>query len=166
MLIGFSSVNRVFYQFLRVIQTMAVVNKSVLVGHTAQQMFELVDGVEHYREFLPWCGGTEVKLRDSHATVATIYIDYMHIKQHFTTKNSNQPPDLIKMSLVDGPFKKLDGEWRFKALTEDACKIEFMLNYEFSNKLLDTVLGPVFSYIANSFVEAFIQRADQVYGAS
>jgi ribosome-associated toxin RatA of RatAB toxin-antitoxin module len=105
MLIGFSSVNRVFYQFLRAIQTMAVVNKSVLVGHTAQQMFELVDGVEHYREFLPWCGGTEVKLRDSHATVATIYIDYMHIKQHFTTKNTNQPPELIKMSLIDGPHR-------------------------------------------------------------
>lgn len=145
---------------------MAVVNKSVLVGHSAQQMFELVDGVEHYREFLPWCGGTEVKLRDVHTTVATIYIDYMHIKQHFTTENLNQPPHLIKMKLLDGPFKKLDGEWHFKALAEDACKIEFMLNYEFSNKLLDTVLGPVFSYIANSFVESFIQRAEQVYGAS
>ena len=145
---------------------MAVVNKSVLVGHSAQQMFELVDGVEHYREFLPWCGGTEVKLRDGHTTVATIHIDYMHIKQHFTTENINQPPHLIKMKLLDGPFKKLDGEWHFKALTEDACKIEFMLNYEFSNKLLDTVLGPVFSYIANSFVESFIQRAEQVYGAS
>lgn len=145
---------------------MAVVNKSVLVGHSAQQMFELVDGVEHYREFLPWCGGTDVKFRDNQRLVATIHIDYMHIKQHFTTENLNQPPHQIKMQLLDGPFKKLDGEWQFKALAEDACKIEFRLHYEFSNKLLDTVLGPVFSYIAHSFMEAFIQRAEQVYGAS
>ena len=73
---------------------------------------------------------------------------------------------LIKMGLIDGPFKHLDGEWRFKVLSDEACKIEFVLHYEFSNKLLDTVLGPVFNYIANSFVEAFIQRAEQVYGAS
>jgi ribosome-associated toxin RatA of RatAB toxin-antitoxin module len=145
---------------------MAVVNKSVLVGHSAQQMFELVDGIEHYREFLPWCGGTDVKLRDEHSTVATIHIDYMHIKQQFTTENVNQAPHRIQMKLLNGPFKQLDGEWRFKTLTDAACKIEFTLHYEFSNKLLDTVLGPVFSYIANSFVEAFIQRADQVYGAS
>ncbi len=68
------------------------------------------------------------------------------------------------MRLLDGPFKQLDGEWRFKALGTEACKIEFVLHYEFSNKLLGTVLGPVFGYIANSFVEAFIQRAEQVYG--
>ena len=145
---------------------MAVVNKSVLVGHSARQMFELVDGIERYQEFLPWCGGTDVKSRDEHSTVATIHIDYMHIKQHFTTENINRAPELIQMKLLNGPFKQLDGEWRFKPLTDDACKIEFMLHYEFSSKLLDAVLGPVFSYIANSFVEAFIQRADQVYGAS
>ena len=145
---------------------MAQVNKSVLVGHSAQQMFDLVDRVEDYPDFLPWCGGTEVKSRQDDQLVARIDIDYMHIKQHFSTENSNQPPNLIKMRLLDGPFKHLDGEWRFKALGNEACKIEFVLHYEFSNKLLDTVLGPVFSYIANSFVEAFIQRAEQVYGAS
>lgn len=145
---------------------MALVNKSVLVGHTAQQMFDLVDKVEHYPEFLPWCGGSKVISRNGDQLIARIDIDYMHIKQHFSTENSNDPPNLIKMRLLDGPFKQLDGEWRFKPLGEDACKIEFVLHYEFSNKLLDAVLGPVFSYIANSFVEAFIQRAEIVYGAS
>lgn len=145
---------------------MAVVNKSVLVGHSARQMYDLVDGVEHYPEFLPWCGGSEVKWRDGQSTVATIHIDYLHIKQHFSTENTNQPPNRIKIKLLDGPFRQLDGEWRFKALAEDSCKIEFTLHYEFSSKLLETLLGPVFSHIANSFMEAFIQRAEQVYGAS
>lgn len=145
---------------------MALVNKSVLVGHTAQQMFDLVDKVESYPEFLPWCGGSKVISRNGDQLIARIDIDYMHIKQHFSTENSNEPPNLIKMRLLDGPFKQLDGAWRFKPLGDEACKIEFVLHYEFSNKLLDTVLGPVFSYIANSFVEAFIQRAEIVYGAS
>ena len=145
---------------------MALVNKSVLVAHSAQQMFDLVDKVEAYPEFLPWCSGSQVKSRQDHRMVATIHIDYMHIKQHFTTENTNETPSLIKMRLLDGPFKHLDGEWRFKALGDAACKIEFILHYEFSSKLLDTVLGPVFGYIANSFVEAFIQRAEEVYGAS
>lgn len=145
---------------------MALVNKSVLVGHSAQQMFDLVDKIEHYPEFLPWCGGSEVKNREANTMVAAIHIDYMHIKQSFSTQNISTPPNLIKMQLLDGPFKQLDGEWRFKALNAEACKIEFMLHYEFSSKLLGTVLEPVFNYIANSFVEAFIQRAEQVYGAS
>ena len=145
---------------------MALVNKSVLVAHSAQQMFDLVDQVQYYPEFLPWCSGSQIKVRQDNRMIATINIDYMHIKQHFTTENVNEPPYLIKMQLLDGPFKQLDGEWRFKPLSEAACKIEFMLHYEFSSKLLDSVLGPVFSYIANSFVEAFIQRAEQVYGAT
>jgi ribosome-associated toxin RatA of RatAB toxin-antitoxin module len=143
---------------------MALVHKSVLVGHSAQQMFDLVDQVEYYPEFLPWCGGSEVKSREGEQMVAAIHIDYMHIKQSFSTRNINTPPHLIQMQLLDGPFKQLDGEWRFKELNAEACKIEFILHYEFSSKLLDTVLGPVFSYIANSFVEAFIVRAEQVYG--
>lgn len=145
---------------------MALVNKSVLVGYSAQQMFDLVERVEDYPKFLPWCGGSEVKSRQANQMVARIDIDYMHIKQHFTTENTHQPPGLIKMRLLDGPFKLLNGEWRFKELNAEACRIDFMLQYEFSNKLLDAVLGPVFNYIANSFVEAFIQRAEQVYGGS
>lgn len=145
---------------------MALVTRSVLVAHSVQQMFDLVDGVENYPQFLPWCGGSEVKLRTDTRLVASIDIDYMRIKQRFSTENTNQAPYLIQMKLVEGPFRKLDGEWRFKPLSEEACKIEFVLHYEFANSLLDTVLGPVFSYIANSFVEAFVERADQVYEAS
>jgi len=145
--------------------SMAVVEKSVLVGYSAQQMFELVDQVEHYPRFLPWCGGTEVTSRDAETTVATINIDYLSVRQSFTTENSKQEPDLIVMKLKEGPFRELDGSWRFVELGQHACKVEFRLHYEFSSKLLETLVGPVFSHIANSFVDAFVRRAENVYGA-
>ena len=145
---------------------MAEVNKSVLVAHSAQQMFDLVDRVEDYPQFLPWCGGSSVSHRSAEKLVASIQIDYMHVRQRFSTENINRPPELIQMRLLDGPFRQLEGEWRFKALGDQACKIEFMLHYEFSGRLLETVLGPVFNFIANSFVEAFVARAEEVYGVS
>lgn len=145
---------------------MAIVEKSVLVLHTAQQMFDLVDGVELYPQFLPWCGGTDVKWRDEASTVATVMIDYHRIKQSFTTENAKQIPSLIEMKLQDGPFRHLDGCWRFIALNESACKVEFKLHYEFSSKLLESLVGPVFNHITNNFVDAFVERAEKVYGTT
>jgi ribosome-associated toxin RatA of RatAB toxin-antitoxin module len=142
---------------------MAVVEKSVLVGYSAGQMFELVDQVEHYPRFLPWCGGTELKWRDAGTTVATIRIDYLSVKQSFTTENTKQEPHLMLIRLQDGPFKELDGSWRFVELDKNACKVEFRLRYEFSSKLLEALVGPVFSHIANSLVDAFVRRAESVY---
>jgi ribosome-associated toxin RatA of RatAB toxin-antitoxin module len=143
---------------------MALVEKKVLVPYSAERMFALVDNVEAYPQFLPWCGGSNVSAADKDNTVhATVHIDYHHIKQSFTTENVRQPPHLIDMTLKDGPFKHLDGNWRFIPLSESACKIEFQLRYEFSNKLLEKLVGPVFHYIANSFVDAFIHRAEKIY---
>lgn len=139
------------------------IDKSVLIEHSAEQMFALVDAVEDYPQFLPWCGGTQVKWRDEQTTVATIQIDYHHVKQSFTTENSKQRPALIDMKLVEGPFKHLDGRFRFTELASNACKVDFQIEYQFSNKLLELVIGPVFSHIADTFVEAFIVRADRVY---
>ena len=141
-----------------------VVEKSVLVGHSAQQMFALVDKVEAYSEFLPWCDGATILHRDDHRTRATIHINYHGVKHSFTTENIKTPPSSMSIRLVEGPFKVLDGEWRFAALAEDACKIEFRLNYEFSSWILEKLVGPVFSYIANTMVDAFVQRAEKVYG--
>lgn len=143
---------------------MAVVQKSVLVGYSAEQMFNLVNGVEDYPQFLPWCGGVKVVERNANSLVATININFHGVQQSFTTENSNSAPSLMKMKLISGPFKHLDGVWVFKALREDACKIEFDLHYEFSSKILEHLIGPVFSKIANSFVDAFCRRADVVYG--
>jgi ribosome-associated toxin RatA of RatAB toxin-antitoxin module len=143
---------------------MAHVIKSVLVAHSATQMHDLVDRVEEYADFLPWCGGTEVKWRDEQTTVATIHIRYLHVNQSFTTENTKLYPHEMHIRLIQGPFHHMEGVWRFIELAQDACKVEFDLHYEFSHKLLETFLGPVFAHIANTFVDAFVHRADQVYG--
>jgi ribosome-associated toxin RatA of RatAB toxin-antitoxin module len=142
---------------------MASVEKTVLVAHSAEQMFRLVDKVEDYPLFLPWCGGASVIDMDENKVHATIHINYHHIKQSFTTENRRTPPCQIDIALQDGPFRHLDGNWRFIPLSDSACKIEFRLQYEFSSKLLEKLVGPVFHFIANSFVDAFIHRAEKVY---
>ncbi len=142
---------------------MALVEKTVLVAHTAEQMFNLVDRVEEYPQFLPWCGGATVDKMEDTTMHATVHIDYHHLKQQFSTENHREPPLLIEMKLKSGPFQQLDGSWRFIPLNEEACKIEFRLHYEFSSKLLEKLVGPVFHYIANSFVDAFIHRAEKIY---
>ena len=143
---------------------MREVVRSALVSHTPAQMFALVDKVEDYPAFLPWCGGVDIKERHGDRLVAAITIDYHGVRQSFTTENTNVPPTAMQMKLVEGPFRQLDGQWHFKPLREDACKIEFTLHYEFSSKLLDKLIGPVFGMIANSFVESFCKRAEAVYG--
>ncbi|MBX3616919.1 type II toxin-antitoxin system RatA family toxin [Nitrosomonas sp.] len=143
---------------------MAEIEKSVLVEYSASQMFALVDNVEEYPSFLPWCGGTSVDPQDEVTTHATVKINYHHIQHSFTTINKRFPPDLIEMSLLDGPFEHLDGYWQFISLSEHACKIKFRLHYTFSHKILEKLVGPVFHMIANSFVESFIERAETIYG--
>ncbi len=143
---------------------MALVEKSVLIEYSAAQMYALVEDVAAYPEFLPWCGGTEILKREGEITRAAVTIDFRGIKQRFSTENRAQPPQLIEMNLVDGPFRQLDGSWRFKALGDDACKIEFRLHYEFSSKLLEKIVGPVFHFIASTFLDAFVKRAQQLYG--
>lgn len=143
---------------------MARVEKSVLVGYSAAQMFELVDRVETYPQFLPWCARTEVTWRDNASVIATVHIDYHHLKQSFTTENVRQSPRVIEMRLKEGPFTTLDGSWRFHELAADACKVEFQLHYEFSSKLIENVVSPVFGFIAGNLVEAFVERAERVYG--
>lgn len=143
---------------------MAVVHKSVFLGYSAEQMFALVDRIEDYPTFLPWCGGVKVQQRDGNKVVATITINYHGVTQSFTTENINLPSESIKMNLLEGPFQQLEGTWRFKPLREDACKIEFDLHYEFSSRILEALIGPVFNMIANSFVDSFCKRAEAVYG--
>jgi ribosome-associated toxin RatA of RatAB toxin-antitoxin module len=142
---------------------MAVIEKSVLIARTAQQMFDLVDGVERYPEFLPWCGGTELLERTATVTVARIHVNYHGIKAHFATENPKEAPHRMDIRLREGPFRRLDGGWRFIALGDAGCKVEFRLNYEFSSKVLEKALGPVFGHIVGSFVESFVKRAHQVY---
>lgn len=143
---------------------MALVEKLVLIERTPAQMFDLVDRVEDYPQFLPWCGGTECLGRSDIKTAATIHISYHGIKSQFSTENIKDYPRLMDIRLTNGPFKHMDGHWAFTPLGESACKIEFRLHYEFSNRLLEKVLGPVFNHIADTFVESFVKRAQKIYG--
>lgn len=143
---------------------MMQIRKSVLVLHTARQMFDLVDAVERYPDFLPWCSGSKVHVRDAEWTVATLGIEYLGLSTSFTTEN-RKSENAIALELKDGPFHELSGAWRFKALNEEACKVEFELDYTFSSRALETVVGPVFNVIASTFVDAFTKQADREYGA-
>jgi ribosome-associated toxin RatA of RatAB toxin-antitoxin module len=141
------------------------VKKSVLVPYSSLEMFELVEQVEQYPEFLPWCAGVQVLAQLPSARTVRIDIDYHGLRTHFTTDNANRPGEAIVVTLRDGTFRHLHGEWRFHALAPDACKVEFELAYEFSTLLLERVVGPVFSHIADTFIDAFVQRAQTRYGA-
>jgi ribosome-associated toxin RatA of RatAB toxin-antitoxin module len=141
------------------------IHHSVLVPYAAREMYDLVDRVERYPAFLPWCGGATVLAEGPPARVARLDIDYHGLRAHFTTSNVNVLGESIVVTLVDGPFRHLHGEWRFRALAETACKIEFELAYEFAGALLERAVGPVFDRIASTFVEAFVRRAESVYGA-
>jgi ribosome-associated toxin RatA of RatAB toxin-antitoxin module len=141
---------------------MPSVHKSVLLHHSAEQMFDLVSDVANYPAFLPWCGGSTVHESSMHRMVASVAIDYRGIRQSFTTENTLHRPHQISMTLRDGPFNKLDGHWQFNTLRHDACKIEFRLDYAFKSGLVGTVLTPVFDHIARTFVDAFVARADEL----
>ncbi len=145
---------------------MAQVQKTVLINHSARRMFALVDDVKKYPEFLPWCGGADLIKQDEQSTIATLHIAYHGLHQKFTTENHKVFPNLMEIKLKDGPFKQLEGVWRFIELSEQACKIEFVLNYEFANNFLEKIIAPVFNHIANTFVDGFVARADVVYGTN
>ena len=142
------------------------VMKSVLVPYPAARMFELVDRVEDYPQFLPWCGGAKIIEQSGDRKTARINIDYHGVRAHFTTDNVNRPPESIVITLKDGPFRHLHGEWRFRALGDAGCKVEFELAYEFATQLLDKAIGPVFGHIARTFVDAFVKRAEAGHPAA
>jgi ribosome-associated toxin RatA of RatAB toxin-antitoxin module len=144
---------------------MAHVSKSVLVSHSAELMFDLVDDVEQYPAFLPWCGGARVHSRDDVHTDASVDIRYLGVSQSFRTRNTKSRPRQMALALVEGPFQSLTGAWQFTPLTPEACKVEFVLDYAFGNPLVESVIGPVMSMIAETFVDRFVQRADQLHPA-
>ena len=140
------------------------VKKSVLLPYSCEQMYELVDRIEDYPKFLPWCSGATILETHPGGKTARLDIDYHGVRAHWTTDNANTPPERIVITLKDGPFKRLHGEWRFRRLSDDACKVELELAYEFASALLEAAVGPVFDRIASTFVEAFVKRADALHG--
>jgi ribosome-associated toxin RatA of RatAB toxin-antitoxin module len=145
---------------------MKTVHKSVLIWFSAEEMFSLVTDVGQYPQFLPWCDQASVLAQDSEGMTARVGIAFSGIKQGFTTRNSHVPNRQVHMDLVEGPFSKLDGRWDFTPLGEGqrACKVEFTLRYDFNSVALAALVGPVFDKIAGSLVDAFVKRANQVFG--
>ncbi|MEI7530645.1 MAG: type II toxin-antitoxin system RatA family toxin [Betaproteobacteria bacterium] len=142
---------------------MKSIYKTVLVGHSTLEMFNLIKDIESYPVFLPWCGGVEILNVTEENMEAKIHINFNGVKQFFHTINEQKSPTLIEMKYVDGPFKEFQGKWELQALSEKACKIQFTLSYEFSNRFLEKIIGPVFDIILNTFVQSFVKRADAVY---
>lgn len=140
---------------------MTAIDRSALVGHSAQKMHALVADVESYPQFLPWCDRAIVSVSETSRTVATLHINFHGLKKAFTTENLNQPGVRIDMKLVSGPFRTLEGSWLFTPLSENACKMDLKLRYQFASTLLEKVAGPVFHDIADSLVDAFVRRADE-----
>ncbi|MHA6914876.1 type II toxin-antitoxin system RatA family toxin [Ralstonia pseudosolanacearum] len=145
---------------------MADVEKTVLIGYSAERMFDLVTNVKDYPDFLPWCGGVEIYEQSDTSLDARVDIAFKGIHQYFRTRNTQTRPSHIDMTFADGPFKAFTGFWQFTPLRADACKINFHLHYEFSSVILEKLIGQVFSMIANTFVDSFVKRAEAVYGES
>ncbi|MEA3290964.1 MAG: type II toxin-antitoxin system RatA family toxin [Pseudomonadota bacterium] len=145
---------------------MYTIERSALVPHSARQMFDLVNDVSGYPDFLPWCGGTCLIEESAERITASITIAFKGVHKEFTTSNRITQGEMIEIELVDGPFSHLVGHWRFKALDESACKISLALDFGFSNRVAGMVVGPVFKHIADSMVESFCRRASEVYGGS
>lgn len=148
---------------------MKTVHKSVLIWYSAEEMFALVIDVARYPEFLPWCDRAAVLAQDEHGMKAEIGIAFGGIHQSFRTRNEHVPGRRVTMKLVEGPFSRLDGQWKFTPLgsgsdRQRACKVELELHYGFENAALGALVGPVFDKIAGSLVDAFVKRAEQVYG--
>jgi ribosome-associated toxin RatA of RatAB toxin-antitoxin module len=137
--------------------------RSAIVEHSAAEMYRLVDDIEAYPSFLPWCASVSVHERRPGSTRATLTARLGALRQSFTTQNVNIPGEAIEMRLVEGPFRRFRGEWRFVPLGEHACRIEFTLEYEFKSRTLGRLLAPLFDGIADTMVEAFVRRAAEVH---
>ena len=141
------------------------INRSALVPYSDQKMFDLVNDVKDYNNFLPWCGGAEVIEENDDTKVASVTIAFKGIHKTFTTSNTLSRPAEIRITLVDGPFSRLEGLWTFKPLDENACKLSLDLDFDFSNRVVGAVIGPVFRIIADSMIDSFCKRAEEIYGA-
>ena len=143
-----------------------LISKSAIVPYSSQNMFDLVNQIESYPQFLSWCDNSHILSQSPDEIVATLSINKGLFTQSFTTVNTlviEAQRKIIQMTLKNGSFKQLDGTWSFQDLNDSACKINFEINFSFDNKLMDLSIAPIFSQIANTQLDAFIARAKTVY---
>lgn len=144
---------------------MKQISRSAIVEHSAQEMFALVDDIESYPRFLPWCTAAKVEERTPDSVRATLGVGVRGVNTSLTTRNDIRPGEAMDMQLVKGPFRRFAAAWRFKPLSEEACRVEFALQYELAGPLA-RVLEPLFDRIADTMVDAFTRRAAELYGKS
>ena len=145
---------------------MPTISRSALVMHSVEQMYSLINDVVAYPSFLPDCKNSKIVTQDEQTVTAALLVSKGGLSKWFTTKNTLVSNEKIKLSLVDGPFKKLEGYWLLTPLSVDACKVTLELDYEFSNSLVSLAFGKVFTHFSNTLVQAFTQRAKYVYGVN
>lgn len=139
------------------------IRRTVLVSHSAERMFDLIEAAEHYPKFLPWCAGATIVTRDPGVVVADITVDYHGVRFRFTTRNPKRRPEWMAITLERGPFRRFEGEWHLRALGAEGSHIVFTLRYDFESGVMRTLAGPVFERITNTLIDAFVARADKVY---
>lgn len=140
------------------------VNRSALVPYSAAELFALVDDVDAYAEFLPWCSHAKVLNRSEEVVEATVELQKGSVRKSFTTRNLRTPSESIALELLGGPFSHLQGGWQFQNLGDDGCKVSLELEFEFESRVVDMMFGAFFQDTCNSLVDAFVQRAGDVYG--
>jgi ribosome-associated toxin RatA of RatAB toxin-antitoxin module len=140
------------------------IKRSALLPYTAKEMFELVDAIEHYPTFLPWCTASQIISRKDNEVEATLELSWSGMHKSFTTKNTLIPYERIDINLIQGPFKHLEGIWTFTPMGDHGCKVNLELDFELVGHFLDVIFQPIFSHIANSLVDLFTKRAVEVYG--
>lgn len=143
---------------------MIEIRRSALVKYSPAQMFDLVNAVEAYPKRFPWCAGADVLERGDNMLVARLDLKFAGFRQSFTTRNTTEPPHRLQMSLVDGPFRSLEGLWNFTALGDSGCKIAFALDFDYAGKLGGTALKLGFQGLASRMVEDFCREAERAYG--
>ena len=137
-----------------------IVNRSALVGQPAAHLFDLIEAAEHYPAFLPWCADARIVSRDDAVVSADLRLRYGGVDFEVRTRNPKRRPEYMAIHLVHGPFRRFEGEWRLTPLAVDGCRVEFRLEYEFDSALLTRVAGPMFRHIADTMVDAFVQRSE------
>ena len=142
---------------------MQAVERSAIVTFTPAQMFALVDDVARYPEFLPWCTGSRVDTVSATERLAAVKIERGVLRTQFTTRNTLTPDAGILMRLVDGPFRSLDGAWRFEPIGDRGSRVNFRVEFEFKNRLMAAAFNAVFEAVCGTIVDAFVLRAQQIY---
>jgi ribosome-associated toxin RatA of RatAB toxin-antitoxin module len=142
------------------------IRRSALIGHSAASTFDLIEAAEHYPEFLPWCASATILARDDAVVAARLEVDYRGLRFGLTTRNPKRRPHWMAIRLEEGPFRRFEGVWRLTELGPEACKIEFTLRYEFDSRVVGKLADGVFERIADTMIDAFANRAQDVLGAS